>query len=97
VACADVQHDLPGELLSVGLAARVVLDLHVQVQRALGAVGLPAGPVGTREGLSYLVIAPPKVPLATGAVPLVLRAQVRLLLLPTDLVLHLLLFVGLIG
>jgi len=97
MARADVQHDLSGELLSVGLAARLVLDLHVEVERALGAVGLPAGAVGTREGLSYLVVAPPKVPLPTRAVPLVLRAQVRLLLLPRSGVLLFFLFVRLIG
>lgn len=97
VAGADVEHDLAGELLPVGLAARLVLDLHVEVEGALGAVGLPAGAVGTREGLGYLVVAAPKVPLATRAVPLVLRAQVRLLLLlPGSRVLLLFLFVRLI-
>lgn len=55
VLVEELAHNGPGDLLSVRFAARVVLYLHVQVQRALRPIRLPTPLVWASETLGDLV------------------------------------------
>ena len=68
---ADGNHEVPRELFPPRLAAGLMLDFHVQVEGALGAVGLIATEVGAVMHLSNLVVAAALVALTAAWVEMI--------------------------
>lgn len=64
VARSHSQDDLPCKLFTVGLTTRSVFGLHVEVQRTLRSIGLPADGIGALERLLNFVVATAEVPLS---------------------------------
>ena len=71
-ALPDSDDKVSSEFLPPGLAAGLVLDFHVQVERALRAVGLIAAEVWALMCLLDLVVAAAEVSLAATGIDLVL-------------------------
>lgn len=67
-AFPDSDDKVSSKFFPPGLAAGLVLDFHVQVKRALGAVGLIAAEVWALMRLLYLVVTAAEVSLAATGI-----------------------------
>ena len=67
-AFPDSDDKVSSKFFPPGLAAGLVLNFHVQVKRALGAVGLIAAKVWALMRLLYLVVAAADVSLAATGI-----------------------------